>query len=92
MNNEEILRAIRGPLSAADREQLALGVVYEASRGLETLAELRQRLHATRASIDGELQMVTLAVGRALAALAQLSVAIEEVEALGEQEADALAK
>ena len=92
MNNEEILRALRGRLTDADREQLALGAVYEAALALESLAELRQRLRATLASMDGELPMVALSVGRALAALAQVSVALEEVEAVAEQQADALAK
>ncbi|MCE7893967.1 MAG: hypothetical protein DYH12_30435 [Sorangiineae bacterium PRO1] len=91
MTEEEILHALRGRVTDADREQFALGVVYEAARALEQLAELRQRLQATAAEIDGELPLVEHPLARTMSALAQLRNAIEELEAVAEHTADTLA-
>lgn len=88
---EQALRALRGPLADSDREQLALGVVYEVARALETLAELRQRLQATAVEIDGELPVVERALASAMTALSQLGDAIEELETVAEHTADTLA-
>lgn len=92
MTEEEILRALRGPLNETDREQLALGAVYEAARALETVAELRQRLQATAVEIDGELPVVERALASAMTALSQLGDAIEELETVAEHLADRLAR
>jgi len=88
---EQARRALRGPLTDADREQRALGVVYEAARALQTLAELRQRL-GTTAEIDGELPQVERSLARALSALSQLSNAVEELGAVAEHVADTVAR
>lgn len=69
------------PLTHVEREQLALGVVYEAARALDTLIELRQRLQATSFAISGEMLPVECSLALALSVLSQLMATVEALEA-----------
>lgn len=84
------LRVLRGPLTDPDREQITLGVVCEAARAQETLAEPKQRFDATAMDVEGNLPMVEHSLVRVTSALSQLGSAVEEPdEAVAQHAADA---
>lgn len=68
-------------LTRADRARIALGVVYEAKRALETLSELRKRLLATGLAVDGEMLPVERSLALALSVLSQLMATVEALKA-----------